>query len=593
MPSKSGPRSYYGARRIALAMIAVVVVACAVQLREDRRIAISQGETLVAAMVNAIDQHLSGSIRAIDGLLDEAGAAVETDRWNSPQFADRLAVRLRSFPEIRYVGVVSADGRLLPSTVPHVDTPDQGLDVSDRDYFVRQRDGRGASTLVIGSPVAGRASGERTIHLSRVVRDAKGRFAGVVIAAVNPDLYARFLETVLLEDAGGSAVIRSDGAILARAPAHAEKFGSNIANSDLFTRFIPHASVGVGHLVSRADGNEKLVGYQLMDAYPMVVTSGLSLQTALRQWRWLAWIEGILVAAFAGALYYWARLADTREQRLHEHQEMLEDTVAERTGELRWAREVAEQRARRLTVVNQELRRLAQVTAHHLQEPVRPIVSYAQMTRRKLNGQDPEADMWLEFVENGGFRLKALLRDFQRYASVLSEEPDPIPVSMQSILRTVITRLGPSIEAQGAVVHIQENLPQIIGDEGMLTSVFQQLIDNAIRHRHLERVPEISVTAKDDGSYWQFEVTDNGKGIDPSMTTKAFEAFERLGSPSPTSTGLGLAVCRAVVQAHGGRIWVEPLTQGSRFCFTLPKVVRPDLSAPLGAPLKAENAASV
>jgi signal transduction histidine kinase len=557
-------------------MIALLVILTLAQLREDYRAAVSQGETLVAAMVNAIDQHLGGSIRAVDGLLDEVASAVETGRWPTAQFSDRLAVRLGGFPEIRYVGLVDAKGHLQPATVPHIDLGDEGVNVADRDYFFRQRDSHGPSMVFIGAPVIGRISSERTIHLSRPVRDAHGNFAGVVVAAINPDHYARFLETVLLEEAGASAVIRKDGWMLARAPAHAEKFGENIATSDLFTKFIPQGPVGVGHLLSRADGNDKLVGYRVMDNYPLVVTSGLSIHTALRQWRLLAGIEAVMVLLFSGTLYHWARQADTREGRLHEHQEQLEDMVAERTGELRWAREVAEQRARRLAVVNQELRRLAQVTAHHLQEPVRPIVSYSQMIRRKLTNLDPEMDSWLSFVENGGVRLKALLRDFQRYASVLAEEPDPHPVSVEAVVRQAMDRLMLAIEATGTRVDFGE-LPQVLADEAMLVNVFQQLIDNAIRHRHPDRTPHIVVQVEDDGPAWRFVVIDNGKGVEPALAAKAFEAFERLGTSAPNSTGLGLAICRAVVQAHGGRIWVEALPEGSRFCFTLAKVARADL----------------
>lgn len=565
-------RSSFTARRIALAMILALVALCGLQLRHDYQTAEAQGERLVAAMVNAIAQQVGGSIRAVDGLLEETAAGAA--RWGQADFSDHLATRLAEFPEVRFVALIGADGHFIGDTVPRSDVNLNDVNLADRDYFIHQRNAHGANTVWIGTPVMGRVTGERTVHLSRPIYDAKGLFIGIVLAAVNPDHYANFLDSVLLEPAGGSAVISLSGAILARAPAHAEKFASNIADSDLFTTAIPHAAKGVVRLLSKADSNEKLVGYSVLDHYPLVVTSGLSIHTALTDWRTMAAVEAVLVLVFAVALFYWARQADLRQGRSDDIQQSLEDMVVARTGELEQSRELAEERALRLASVNDELRRLAQVTAHHLQEPVRPIVSYTQMVRRKLGNGDAEITDWLEFVEKGGLRLKALLRDFQRYASILAQEPVRQSIAAEEALTIAMAWLGKQIAETGAVID-HGPLPWVLADRDMLAGVFRQILDNATRHRHPDRMPRVSVRAEDGGAVWVFIIDDNGQGIESGLAAKAFEAFERLGTATAGSTGLGLAICRAVIQAHGGRIWVEPRAEGSSFRFTLPKGEQP------------------
>jgi len=292
----------------------------------------------------------------------------------------------------------------------------------------------------------------------------------------------------------------------------------------------------------------------------------------------MVYVECAMALLFTAALFYWAWQADLRHGRSLQAQSRLEAMVAERTAQLDQSRQLAEDRSRRLAVVNEELRRLAQVTAHHLQEPVRPIVSYSQMARRKMLGVDSEVDGWLMFVERSGLRLKALLRDFQRYASVLAEEPSTQVTDADEALTLAVGRLRALIIESGAEI-VREPLPWVEADRDMLAGVFLQLLDNAIRHRHPERQPKIIVDVVELGDFWSFSVADNARGIDPNLSAKAFEAFERLGETSDDSTGLGLAICRAVIQAHGGRIWIEPMAEGSIFHFTLPKGRPPE--APL------------
>ncbi|HVI51121.1 MAG TPA: ATP-binding protein [Candidatus Sulfotelmatobacter sp.] len=573
--SDTGLKPAYHARRIALAMVLAMAVLVGLQLHRDYRSAIEQGERLVDAVANAAGQHLSGSIRAVHSLLEEAADGADGGRWDAPEFIDHLTTRLREFPEIRFICLIDKDGQLRRRTIPFRPLPPGGVDVSDRGYFQHQKENAGQSDIWVGDPTMGRLTHERTIHMSHPLTAGNGEFNGTVMAAVSPDGYADFLNSIMLEPEGGAAVIRLDGSFLARAPNHAEKFGVNIADSDLFTKAIPNAPQGVIRLVSMADGHDKLLGYRVMDDYDLVVTSGLSVDTALHDWRQMAWVESIMVPFFAWAMLYWAWQADLKQARSARARSLLEEMVAERTSQLAQSRELAEEHARRLQTVNEELRRLAQVTAHHLQEPVRPIVSYTQMARRKLNGSDHETDGWLQFVERSGLRLKALLRDFQRYASVLAEEPKIADTDADEALTLALARLRPLVKESEARIR-REPLPWVAADRDMLAGVFLQLIDNAIRHRHPDRTPDIRVDVAETGAFWRISVIDNARGIDPKLAAKAFDAFERLGDNGTDSTGLGLAICRAVIQAHGGRIWIEPLPDGAIFHFTLPKGKSPE-----------------
>ncbi|OIR06137.1 phytochrome-like protein cph1 [mine drainage metagenome] len=561
-------RKTFAARGAALLMVLVLLVLAWLQLRADHAAALRDGERLTGAMANAIEQHLGGSMRAIDDLMQTIAA--DPGRWRQPDDAAHLAARLQGFPELRYVALIDANGRFIGRPVPDDATVLKDLSLADQDFFLAQKTAAGPDRIRIGAPVVDPSNGERTVPLSRPVRDAGGHFTGIVLAALNPDAYARFLGSVLLEKAGASAVIDMNGVILARAPDHAAKFGTSVADSDLFTKAISSRHYGVLRLVSKADGHDKLLGYRMLDRYPLVVTSGLSAHTALRHWRQLTTVESVLILLFSLALLYWARQADLRQDRASLNQQRLEAMVEARTRDLSDSRELAERRARRLGAVNQELKRLAQVAAHHLQEPLRPIVSYSQLIRRKLGNQDDELTQWLDYMESGGLRLKILLRDFQRYATSLAEEPRRDRIDADAAFAAARQTLLPRLTQCGAELQAAP-LPPLLADAAMLTNVFTQLLDNALAYRHPARPLKIAVSAVEEGDFWRFSVQDNGRGVPPGLTEKIFDAFERLGQPSPHATGLGLAICRAVVLAHGGRIWMESGETGSTVHFLLPR----------------------
>lgn len=555
------------ARRIALFAILTLVAAVTIQLAVAYRSEERHARLLVGSMTHAIARQVGGSLGAVDTLLAEMADMVAASRWNDPSHRERLSLRLAGMPEVIYLAVIDGSGRMLPTTLPAIDLPPAGMEVGDRDYVAGHQSG--AERTLVGGPIIGRQTGKRTIPLSRPLFDAQHRRVGTVVAMIDADGYAELLAANMLDSEGASAVIRLDGVILARAPNHVEKFGSSIAGSDLLTTWIPAASHGVARLLSKADGNDKFVGYRVLEQYGLVVTSGMSTHRALGAWRLLAATEAVAVLVLSALLFQWGWKTDRREGMLLDHQDELERAVRERTAELAATTALAEKRAERLRQTHATLSRLAQAAAHQLQEPVRPIVSFTQLARRSLSSGENEAAEYLEFVEAAGTKLKSVLVAFQRYVELLSRTAKPEPVDLAELVEQLAAEMAVELAAVGGAI-IAGELPALTADRGMLPVALREMIANAIEARHPERPLRIIVAAEAlERGGWRISVSDNGKGVDEAVRPRLFEAFVRHRREAPGAIGLGLAMCRAIAEAHGGHIGMTTSAAGSTFTLDL------------------------
>ncbi len=568
-PSVGVTGSNMVARGIAAAMIAGLVSGGALQLKQDHDSAIRAAEVLTAAMVNTIEQHMGASIRSIDSLLSEVALAVELERHRTPQFTQRILARLREFPEIRMVATVNGHGLMLPGSWPDSAEAVPGVDVSERGYFRQQIDAGGSARLMVGLPLTGREAKERTVPLTRPLRDHDGRFAGLVLAAINPDIHAEFLESLLLDEQGASAVIGLDGRMLARAPAHAEKFGINIANSDLFTIWLPRAASGIAPLISKADGNDKFVGYKIVRDYPLVVTSAISRGKALQDWYRMARVEAWGVAGISLIIFLWAWQSDRQGRHLRRRLADLERVVDERTADLAVANQTATDRAVGLARVNEALRHLSELATCQLGGPARAIAVRSQRLADLLHGKGSDAEALVEFIRSASLHLTALIRDFQRYSTVCANSPNALPVSAKAIAEDAACLVLSAAGHDRAHVDIA-HLPTVMADSAMLQEVFLQLFTNAVRHRGERLAVTIHVRARPDTDAWTFSVADDGPGITPEIRDRVLQVFETVHGRAPGSTGLGLPLCRIIIQAHGGRIWLESNETGTVVYFTLP-----------------------
>lgn len=229
-----------------------------------------------------------------------------------------------------------------------------------------------------------------------------------------------------------------------------------------------------------------------------------------------------------------------------------------------------QERAEALANSNAELEQFAYVASHDLQEPLRMVSSYLQLLERRYKGKlDADADKFIHYAVDGSARMKRLIEDLLQFSRVGSHGGELKSVDSEAVLDQALCDLGVAIEESGATV-THGPLPSVMADEGQLRTLLQNLIGNAIKYRG-EHSPEVHVEALQDGRFWQFSVRDNGIGMDPAYHDRIFVIFQRLhGRDEYSGTGIGLAMCRKIIERHGGRIWVEsePGT-GSTFHFTV------------------------
>jgi PAS domain S-box-containing protein len=240
-------------------------------------------------------------------------------------------------------------------------------------------------------------------------------------------------------------------------------------------------------------------------------------------------------------------------------------------SERKRAEEELNRTAAELARSNAELEQFAYVASHDLQEPLRMVASYAQLLEKCYKGKlDSDADDFIAFIVDGATRMRALITDLLAYSRVGTRGKSLEATDCESVFEQVIANLQMAIEETNAVV-THDRLPSAMADELQLSQVFQNLIGNAIKF-HGEERPLVHVSAKQRGREWVFSVQDNGIGISPEHTDRIFVIFQRLhGGGEYPGTGIGLAICKKIVERHGGRIWVESQPgKGSTFYFTIP-----------------------
>ena len=222
---------------------------------------------------------------------------------------------------------------------------------------------------------------------------------------------------------------------------------------------------------------------------------------------------------------------------------------------------------------NAELEQFAYIASHDLQEPLRKVASFCQLLERRYKGKlDERADQYIAFAVDGAKRMQILINDLLAFSRVGRIVRESVEVSCDAVLEQALANLADAVERTGASVE-SDDLPTVSAEIPLLTAVFQNLIGNALKFRG-EDPPKVRITVRRDGGFWEFAIADNGIGIDPEYAERIFVIFQRLHNKADyPGTGIGLAMCRKIVEYHGGTIWLDTSVEsGSRFCFTLPVI---------------------
>jgi light-regulated signal transduction histidine kinase (bacteriophytochrome) len=224
-----------------------------------------------------------------------------------------------------------------------------------------------------------------------------------------------------------------------------------------------------------------------------------------------------------------------------------------------------------LRTTNAELQHFAYALTHDLQEPLRMVVNFTELLAQEYAGKlGKEADRYMSYSVEGALRIEALLKALLAYWEVTGREEDSFAsLDCGAVLAKALLNLEAAIAESGAII-TSDPLPTVVAEEVMLMQIFQNLISNSIKYRSHE-TPRIHVSAERDGDGWLFAVRDNGIGIDPKNLVRIFGMFKRLHGLEIPGTGIGLALCKKIIERKGGHIWVESEAgRGATFMFTIP-----------------------
>ncbi|MFI5593581.1 ATP-binding protein [Amycolatopsis sp. NPDC051758] len=258
-------------------------------------------------------------------------------------------------------------------------------------------------------------------------------------------------------------------------------------------------------------------------------------------------------------------------RQLGEDVDGLRRRILAEVAELETAHALLSTRTQALERSNSDLEQFAYVASHDLQEPLRKVTSFCQLLQKRYADKlDERGDQYIGFAVDGAKRMQVLINDLLAFSRVGRRGGEPEVVESADLVARATANLEDALADTGARVTVAEGMPSVRGEMSLLTAVFQNLIGNAIKFRG-EHPPEIAVSAERDGGDWVFSVTDNGIGIDARYADRIFVIFQRLhGRAEYPGTGIGLAMCRKIVEHHGGRIWLDTeTTAGTRFRFTL------------------------
>lgn len=518
------------------------------------------------------------------------------------------------------IGAIDPDGYVFASAVPVTNR----VYLGDRSYFKIARD---TQKFAIGEFQLGRITGKPTLNMAHPIRGKfSGQFHGVVYLALDLNWLNQLAAKAELPDGSTLTVIDRDANILVRysiPESDRNWVGESLKSNPGVMKFLKSGGetvmVGTGlDGVKRLYTSTPLNRTQgIADAYvfvgiPVKVAYAFANHTLAQNLIILGIVSVLALAAawIAGDVFVLRHVrglvAAAKKMRLGtlsarsgvEHgpgeigelaqsfDEMaaaLEQQVGElqrAEGELKELNEDLEKRVVDRTLElkrsNEDLEQFAYVASHDLQEPLRMIRNYLQLLQQRYKTElDPNAHDFIDFALDGSKRMNQLIHDLLAYSRVGTHGKELVVTECDQALEDALANLTVAIEESKAEV-TRDSLPPVIGDEVQLTQLFQNLIGNAVKFRG-EATPKVHVGVQRKGGEWEFTVRDNGIGIAEQDFQRIFVVFQRLHNREKyPGTGIGLSVCKKIVERHGGRIWVESKPgKGTTFHFTIPALENP------------------
>lgn len=260
-------------------------------------------------------------------------------------------------------------------------------------------------------------------------------------------------------------------------------------------------------------------------------------------------------------------------QELLEKEHRLREKLQISNLELNRTKNILEETVRKLENSNADLEQFAYVASHDLQEPLRMVSSFTQLLEKRYKGQlDEDADEYIDFIIDGAQRMKDLIDDLLAFSRLNTKAEEFKETNLETVLNDVLTMLNSFIEKNDVLI-THNTLPTVMADPTQISQLFQNLLSNAIKFRG-NRSPKIHLDTEELEDDWKISISDNGIGISPLNQKRIFNVFTRLHTRQEyEGTGIGLSICKKIVQRHGGRIWVESEKgKGSTFYFTIPKI---------------------
>jgi signal transduction histidine kinase len=551
---------YIGTALVVAIVIAAAAAALQVMWQQTQKMTSSTTQNLSLLM----EQTYDGLIDTVDIALQSSADEIRAERARGPLDRDattRALLRQQArVPHVGFLRATDASGNLIYGGPIGGAT----VNIGGTDYFKALKNEKKSGLYI--SRAMRSPTGRRWVWLfARRIDKPDGSFGGVILAGFYLGDLDKMLGQIVLR-VGGVATLRdADMGVIAR---HVSR-GHNPAPPGNTRIAKPFADAlkrnpDKGTYVSGAtsiDAISRTQTYRRSAKYRYYVNVGIASDQALSVWRHQAWFVAGLIATFVIVALIFAELIKRSWLRQAEDMTTLESIVGERN------RLIAD-----LENSNTDLEQFAYVASHDLQTPLRNMVIYAQLLKsRYADRLDRDADDFIDFIVGGGKQMTRLIGDLLQYSRVTSQSQPLVPVAAGRAVALALRNLGTVPAEAGAEVTVGD-LPTVMADESHLVSLFQNLLDNAIKYRAPDRAPRLSVTARPAApGLWRFAVADNGIGIAPAYHDKIFEIFQRLDpAGAKTGTGIGLTLCRRIVRRFGGTIWVESEPDvGTTFFFTL------------------------